>query len=59
VDELARYLAAGGKEANFNSDWPRLRQQIVEARYLSNRTESPNPKSQAQKHLDLHYKRGA
>ncbi len=30
ADEKAKYLAAGGKEANFNSDWPRLRQQIVE-----------------------------
>jgi len=57
ADEKQKFLEAGGKEADFNAGWPRLRQQIVEARYLSNRTESASPKSQAQKYLDLHYKR--
>ncbi len=33
ADELRKYLAAGGSEFDFNMNWSRLRQEIVEERW--------------------------
>ncbi len=58
--ELQRYLAAGGNQMQFDADWPRLRQQLVEQRYLGN-TAAPTPGAEtaaaAKRQLDLLYKR--
>ncbi len=35
ADEKQKYLAAGGSQSDFNEAWPRLRQQIIEQRYLA------------------------
>jgi len=58
ADEREKYIRAGGSESQFNESWPRLRQQIVEQRYLSG---TPAPLSEgaaaAKRRLDLLYKR--
>jgi len=60
VDEKAKYLAAGGSVLDFDLNWPRLRQHVIEQRYLSG---DVAPKSESdtaaavKRHLDLLYKR--
>jgi len=58
ADEREKYIRAGGSESQFNQDWPRLRQQIIEQRYLSG-TPAPLTGTMAatQQQLDFLYKR--
>jgi hypothetical protein len=51
--ELQRYIAAGGSQSDFNEAWPRLRQQIIEQRYLSQPDRSTS--GAAKRYLDLLY----
>jgi len=59
AEELRKYLNAGGTSAEFDSAWPRLRQQIVERAYLEGRTLAPTSETAAaaKRYLDLSYKR--
>jgi len=58
--EKQKYLAAGGTQMQFDADWPRLRQQIVERAYLEGRTNTPMSETAAaaKRRLDLLYGRG-
>jgi len=53
ADESRKYLAAGGSQSDFNEAWPRLRQQIIEQRYLSQPDRSTS--GAAKRYLDLLY----
>ncbi len=53
ADELRKYLSAGGSQSDFNEAWPRLRQQIIEQRYLSQPDRSTS--GAAKRYLDLLY----
>lgn len=60
ADELQKYLAAGGTQAQFDTDWPRLRQQLVEQRFFGNTVRpksETDPVAVAKRRLDLLYKR--
>jgi formate-dependent nitrite reductase cytochrome c552 subunit len=57
ADELARYIASGGSEIQFNQDWPRLRRELIEGHYLANRVEPPTPRSQVERRLAAWYRR--
>ena len=58
ADEREKYIRAGGSEIQFNQDWPRLRQQIIEQRYLSGEAAPLSGTMAATKQkLDFLYKR--
>jgi len=58
ADEREKYIRAGGSEFQFNQDWTRLRQQIVERRYLSGEAAPLSEGAAAAKrHLDSLYRR--
>ena len=56
--EREKYIRAGGSQIQFHQDWPRLRQQIVEQRYLSGEAAPLTGTAAATKRqLDALYKR--
>ncbi len=58
ADELRKYLAAGGSESQFHENWPRLRTEIIERRYLSGESAPQSETAAAaKKMLDMYYKR--
>ena len=58
ADECAKYIRAGGSQIQFNQDWPRLRQQIVEQRFMGGESAPLSDSATAAKrHLDLLYRR--
>ena len=56
ADELARYIASGGSEIQFNQDWPRLRRELIEGHYLANRVEPPTARSVVERRLAAWYR---
>ena len=58
ADEREKYIRAGGGQIQFNESWPRLRQQIIEQRYLSGEAApASGTAAAAQRLLDALYKR--
>ncbi len=59
AEELQKYLNAGGVQMDFDANWPRLRQQLVERAYLEGRTLAPQSETAAaaKRHLDLLYRK--
>ena len=56
--ECEKYIAAGGSQIQFNEDWLRLRQEIVERRFRGGESAPLSDSAAAAKrHLDLLYKR--